>query len=37
VDDDYDRVIERALRIAKEEEAADLITVPVPAARDGRS
>jgi hypothetical protein len=37
VDDDYDRVIERALRIAKEEEAADLIMVPVPAAQEGRS
>jgi hypothetical protein len=37
VDDDYDRVIERALRIAKEEEAPDLITVPVPAAQEGRS
>lgn len=37
VDDDYDRVIERALRIAKEEEAPDLITVPIPAAQEGRS
>jgi hypothetical protein len=37
VDDDYDRVIERALRIAKEEEAPDIITVPVPAAQEGRS
>jgi hypothetical protein len=37
VDEDYDRAIERALRIAKEEEAPDLISVPVPAAQEARS
>ena len=36
-DDDYDSVIEHALRIATEEEAPDLITVPVPAAQESRS
>ena len=37
VDNAFSRAIEQALRIAKEEEAADLITVPVPAARGSRS
>lgn len=37
VDDDYDSSIERALRIAKEEEAPDLITPPVPAPQESRS
>ncbi|HLF11449.1 MAG TPA: DUF3450 domain-containing protein [Gammaproteobacteria bacterium] len=37
VDEDYDRVIEQALRIAKQEGAPDLIVVPVPAAQEGRS
>jgi hypothetical protein len=37
VDDQYDRAIERALRMAKEEEAADLIIVPVPAPQESRS
>lgn len=37
VDDQYDRAIERALRMAKEEEAADLIRVPVPAPQESRS
>jgi hypothetical protein len=37
VDEDYDRAIEQALRIAKQEGAPDLITVPVPAAQESRS
>lgn len=36
-DKSYERAIERALRIAKQEEAPDLITVPVPAPTGGRS
>jgi hypothetical protein len=36
-DREYARAIEQALRIAKEEEAPDLITVPVPAAQGERS
>jgi hypothetical protein len=36
-DDDYDRTVEEALRIAKEQVAPDLIRVPVPAARGERS
>lgn len=37
VDRQFDRAIERALRMAKEEEAADLITPPVPAPQETRS
>jgi len=37
VDRDFAAAIEQALRIAKEEEAPDLITVPVPAPRETRS
>lgn len=36
-DPDHARAIEEALRIAKQEGAPDLITVPVPAAQGGRS
>lgn len=36
-DASYARAIEQALRIAKQEEAPDLITVPVPAPQGGRS
>jgi hypothetical protein len=37
IDDDYDRAIEDALGIAKEEVAPDLLTVPVPAPAGVRS
>jgi hypothetical protein len=37
VDEDYNDSIEQALRIAREEQAPDLIAVPVPAAQGGRS
>jgi len=36
-DEDSAAAIEEALRIAKEETAADLIRVPVPAPKGGRS
>jgi len=36
-DPDHARAIEEALRIAKQEQAPDLITVPVPAPQGGRS
>jgi hypothetical protein len=34
---EYNRAIEEALKMAKQEGAPDLITVPVPAAQGGRS
>ena len=36
-DNDYSRAVQQALRIAKQEGAPDLITVPVPAPQGGRS